>query len=311
MGFTENVLNKIRGTPAFKPAAVDTFGNWAIEAGDTISVDNDGVVETMPIFSSDMNWNGSAITTIACTGNQKREIQDKQNRNDYAMSSGLSGYTDRKTKELADSFGVELGGVRSALDVYVKNTEDYKEANAKLVASIGEDVSGLNLKVTSVETDVGELQTASAELTTRVDGAEASLVQKAEKSTVTDLSGKVSTIETAQASLGARVDGAEASISLNAQNIDGVASSVATIQADVVNLKGRIDLSGNVSVSDGQLTVLGNLVAAKSFQIGTEDFYIYGNKYTPQQITSTSGTVLVLGDCVRGAYRGIGAKNTC
>ena len=102
-------------------------------------------------------------------------------------------------------------------------------------------------------------------------------------------------LQTARAELAARVDGAEASIDLNAQNINGVASSVATIQADVVNLKGRIDLSGNVSVSDGQLTVLGNLVAAKSFQIGTEDFYIYGNKYTPQQITSTSGTVLVLG----------------
>ena len=126
------------------------------------------------------------------------------------------------------------------------------------VAKVGEDVSGLNLKVTNVETDVGELQTASAELTTRVSGA-------------------------------------EASISLNAQNINGVGKSVATIQADVVELKGRVDLSGNVSVSDGQLTVLGNLVAAKSFQIGSDSFYIAGTKYTPTQITSTSGTVLVLG----------------
>lgn len=262
MGFAENVLNKIRGTPAFKPASVGTFGNWAIEAGDIVSIDNDGVVETMPIFSSDMNWNGSAITTIACTGNQKREIQDKQDRKDYAMSSGLSGYTNRKLEELSDSFGVELGNVRSALDVYAKNTEEYKEANTGLVSSIEDNVSALNLRVTSVKEE---------------------------------FDGKVSTIETAQASLGARVDGAEASINLNAKNIDGVGKSVATIQADVVELKGRIDLSGNVSVSDGQLTTLSGLVAANGFQIGGGNFYFKGTKFEPTQITSTSGTVLVLG----------------
>ena len=254
MGFAENVLNKIRGTPAFKPVAVDTFGNWAIEAGDIISVDNDGVAETIPIFSSDMNWNGSAITTIACTGNQKREIQDKQDRKDYAMSSGLSGYADRKLEELSDSFGVELDNVRSALDVYVKETED--------------------------------LQEASAALTTRVSGAETALEMNTQS---------IEDLQEANTMLDARVDGAEASIKLNAQNINGVSSSVASVEADVVKLKGRIDLSGNVSVSDGQLTTLSGLVAANGFQIGGGNFYFKGTKFEPTQITSTSGTVLVLG----------------
>ena len=76
---------------------------------------------------------------------------------------------------------------------------------------------------------------------------------------------------------------------------DGTKKSLAQILADQISLQGRIDLSGNVSVSDGQLTVLGNLIAAKSFQGGTDSFYIAGNKYTPTQITSTSGTVIVLG----------------
>ena len=89
--------------------------------------------------------------------------------------------------------------------------------------------------------------------------------------------------------MAARVDGAEASIILNAQNIDGVSKSVAEIKATY------IDLSGNVSVSNGQLTVLGNLVATDSFNVGKDAFYIAGTKYTPTQITSTSGTILVLG----------------
>ena len=74
MGFAENVFNKVRGTPSFKPASIDSFGNWAIEAGDVITVENDGVTESIPIFSADMSWDGSAQTTMSCTGNQKRDI---------------------------------------------------------------------------------------------------------------------------------------------------------------------------------------------------------------------------------------------
>lgn len=97
--------------------------------------------------------------------------------------------------------------------------------------------------------------------------------------------------KTASSVISAAVDGAIAKIKL--ESFDG--KTLAEIAADVISLQGRIDLSGNVSVSDGQLTVLGNLVAAKSFQVGTDSFYIAGTKYTPTQITSTSGTVIVLG----------------
>ena len=41
---------------------------------------------------------------------------------------------------------------------------------------------------------------------------------------------------------------------------------------------------GNLSVK-GQATILGVLVAAKGFQIGSGDFYIHGNKYAPKEIT--------------------------
>lgn len=226
MGFAENVLNKVRGTPSFKPASVDSFGNWAIEAGDVITVENDGVTEHIPIFSSDMSWNGSAKTNMSCTGNQKREIQDKQTRKDNAMSSGLAGYTDEKLEELGDEFGVQLRGVKSALDVYVKNVEG--------------------------------LQEASAELATRVDGA-------------------------------------EARIGLNAQNINGVKSSVAEIEADVIKLQGDVNVGGNLTLTDGNIIALTEIIAAHGLTIGTDHITIYGKDYKPTEITSKTGTVRVLG----------------
>lgn len=41
---------------------------------------------------------------------------------------------------------------------------------------------------------------------------------------------------------------------------------------------------GNFTVKQ-QATILGSLVASKGFYIGSGDFYIYGNKYAPQEIT--------------------------
>ena len=255
--------------------------------------------------------------------------QEKVNASKASSASARAGGAARQAAENKNaivgiksdfkSLIAQVDDLVAGMDAYVleKVFEDYKIASARLFAALGEEddaikaelhvqassiegvetaTAELTTRVSGAETalemqskSIGDLQTAQASLGARVDGAEASLIQKAEKSTVTDLSGKVSTIETAQASLGARVDGAEASINLNAQNINGVSKSVAEIKATYINLK------GNVSVSEGQLTVLGNLVATDSFQVGKNAFYIEGKKYTPTEITSTTGTVLVLG----------------
>lgn len=318
--------------------ATDVIVDPAVEIGDVLNFGGAGKC----CFHQNTVYGKSLVSTMGA-------MEEKELDHDYKYKSSSSWGTGRalsglkaEQEELADSFGVRIEEVNSALNVYVKNTEEYKEANTELVSSIENNVSGLNLKVTNVETDVGELQTASAELTTRVsgaetalemqsqsidglqtaqaslgarvDGAEASLEQKAEKSTVTDLSGKVSTIETAQASLGARVDGAEASIDLNAQNIDGVASSVAAVKADVIKLQGDTKILGNLSVDDGGVKVSKSVTAngavtgtsvyangsgsqgiVSGRRVSCAEIAVNGKDYTPTEITSTSGTVLVLG----------------
>lgn len=264
MGFAENVLNKIRGTPAFKPASVGTFGNWAIEAGDIISVDNDGVVETMPIFSSDMNWNGSAITTIACTGNQKREIQDKQDRKDYAMSSGLSGYTNRKLNELFDFFGVELDNLQAGMSSYVKRVQKKDENGKPLFDEDGNPI--------------WEEWSASAELFTRIDDV--------------------------KAVIGAYL----------VKDSEGNYHSFAQILADVIKLQGDTEILGNLSIVDGKLKsskgivsdsgITGSSIYANGTgsqgivsgrRVSCTEIAVGGKDYKPTEITSTTGTVLVLG----------------
>lgn len=176
----------------------------------------------------------------------------------------------------------QVDGIVAGMDAYVleKVFDDYKIASARLFAALEEDDETIKSELALQASSIEGVETATADLTTRVSGAETALEMNTQS---------IGDLQEASTTLEARVDGAEASISLNAQNIDGVSKSVAEIKATYINL------SGNVSVSEGQLTVLGNLVATDSINVGKDAFYIAGTKYTPTQITSTSGAVLVLG----------------
>lgn len=88
----------------------------------------------------------------------------------------------------------------------------------------------------------------------------------------------------------------------------GNMKSLANIVADVIRLDGRIDLTGVVIIrEDGAISVNAPIsannygISCKSIRAANADFNdastinFNGSRYTPQKITSTSGTVLVLG----------------
>ncbi len=76
--------------------------------------------------------------------------------------------------------------------------------------------------------------------------------------------------------------------------------TLAAILADQIKLEGRVDLTGSLSVSGGNIhangdidaltgTIVANTIAASN------EFLIGGNQYVPTQITSTTGAVMALG----------------
>lgn len=162
----------------------------------------------------------------------------------------------------------QVTDIVAGMDAYVLNKvfEDYKVSVANVFAALRDEDETIKSQLSLQASSIAGLQTASAELTTRVSGA-------------------------------------EASIQLNAQNINGVSSSVATIQADVVDLKGRVNLTDTAYVTEGHgLGVRGSIVGngnlLVSGYIGTTangPIMLAGKNFIPTEITSTSGTVLVLG----------------
>ena len=198
------------------------------------------------------------------------EIKEKQKAT--AASAAGAGRAAKENKKaqtgIESDYKMLLAKVTdivAGMDAYVLNKvfEDYKVSVANVFAALKEEDKTISSQLSLQASSIDGLQAASAELTTRVSGA-------------------------------------EASIKLNAQNIDGVGKSVATIQADVVELKGLTEVGGSLNVYGGNIyskhdiEALTGTVVAKTIA-ASQNFLIGGVEYAPTEITSTSGTVLVLG----------------
>lgn len=198
------------------------------------------------------------------------EIKEKQKATAAsAAGAGRAAKANKKAQAGIESdyktLLAKVTDIVAGMDAYVLNKvfEDYKVSVANVFAALRDEDATISSQLSLQASSIEGLQEASADLTTRVSGA-------------------------------------EASIKLNAQNIDGVGKSVATIQADVVELKGLTEVGGSLNVYGGNIyskhdiEALTGTVVAKTIA-ASQNFLIGGVEYAPTEITSTSGTVLVLG----------------
>lgn len=242
--------------------------------GDVIRVQVGAVTLKKRIISAtwlhDQNNDRITLTLGDKLNTVPAEIKEKQKAT--AASAAGAGRAAKENKKA--QAGIErdyktllakVTDIVAGMDAYVLNKvfEDYKVSVANVFAALRDEDATISSQLSLQASSIDGLQKASAKLTTRVDGA-------------------------------------EASIKLNAQNIDGVGKSVATIQADVVKLKGLTEVGGSLNVYGGNIyskhdiEALTGTVVAKTIA-ASQNFLIGGVEYAPTEITSTSGAVLVLG----------------
>lgn len=220
----------------------------------------------------------------------------------------------------------EIGTIDASLTQTVSRVGEVETATSSLGTRMGAAEAALEQQATRMD----GMEEATTALTTRVGAAEAGLSQAATKTQVTDLSGRVTTVETATSSLGtrvgtaeisltqvakrvgdveeantalsSRVGEAEASLTLkaNQSTVNGLSQSVATLQADVVNINAKwTDVSGTLNtdrsiIANGTVRANGGL-SSTSLVLDTESLSIAQKNYTPQTITLISGSATVLG----------------
>lgn len=92
------IYNRLAAAPTFHPADVRLLpDDWALEAGDVVTVSEGDDSYNVPIYAMDLDWRGSPQVNIQSTGNQQRDPLAVLSHRQYGAGSG--GYGAMKAQE--------------------------------------------------------------------------------------------------------------------------------------------------------------------------------------------------------------------
>lgn len=205
-------------------------------------------------------------------------------------------YTPKKERKVARTLSQQsasIGAMSGSIGAISKRVDDLRIDTNKCIADIGDVRSGLYAIATAddIKGFKDAKTTLFATISDDISTVSADLVL---------ISNRTDELESASATLSARVDGAEASLTMTAEKVEDHAWAIATLDADVIRLKGLTEVDGSLNVYGGNIyskhdiEALTGTVVAKTVA-ASQNFLIGGTEFAPTQITSTSGTVRVLG----------------
>ena len=87
-GSISPVYQSLSGVAPYHPFEADTFADWALEAGDMVTVSRGGTSYTSPIHSTSLVWRGQPKMHIVSTGKEKRDSIAKSSLKKYASRGG-------------------------------------------------------------------------------------------------------------------------------------------------------------------------------------------------------------------------------
>lgn len=82
------IYERLNGMDTYHPFSANTFSDWSLEAGDTITVTRDGQSYTSPVHSSTVRWAGQQQINVESTGDKERGAVAKMSASNYAYASG-------------------------------------------------------------------------------------------------------------------------------------------------------------------------------------------------------------------------------
>lgn len=98
---------------SYTPTEVNTFLDWSYDAGDIVTVEKDGETYQLPIFTSNLTWNGAHDIQWASSGNETRELPNVQERKSYGQGAGFAGAIQK------------VDDVEYEFHTYVEQTDEY------------------------------------------------------------------------------------------------------------------------------------------------------------------------------------------
>lgn len=234
MAYTDDLLDRMKSTPSYKPSYANTFGDFSLDPGDILKIQTDSGEELLPVFSQQMTWNGSARTTLSASGNKSREVLPKQERDEYGYRQAIGGQMrgfGQKQKAMEDRLAyaeINIDEDKALIQLITGRVDEAEGriSSAEITLNGADGQIGLVGRVDEAE---GNIKSAAV----KIDGLNSSISLKAD-ATVTD-------------ALGERVSSAEV-------RIDGLNSEI-ELKADKITLDGYVTMSKfNAEIAEIKIT---------------------------------------------------------
>lgn len=105
----QGIYNRLHAIPEYHPLDAQTFADWAVEAGDVVTVSRENDSYSSPVHSSRMVWKGSPETQLTSGGNKQRDPVSTVSQKKYRRGSAAQ----RSQEIIQSTLEDEVGGVRS------------------------------------------------------------------------------------------------------------------------------------------------------------------------------------------------------
>lgn len=185
MTYTDDLLERMKSTPSYKPGYANTFGDFSLDPGDILKIQTDSGEELLPVFSQQMSWNGSARTTLSASGNKSREVLPKQERDEYSYRQAIGGQMrgfGQKQKAMEDRLSyaeIDIDEDKALIQLITGRVDEAEGriSSAEITLNGADGQIGL---VGRVETAEGDIKSAEV----KIDGLNSEIELKADKITL-------------------------------------------------------------------------------------------------------------------------------
>ena len=132
------IFSRLNSAPEYHPLEADTFADWAVEAGDMVTVTRDGTSYKSPVHEASMNWRRGQEIQLSSTGKQTRDPVSRMTQRKYKSGgSGLrnDGYIHLYVQDQYNQLQSGLELTASSAYLYSKDFYKQMESGLKLTAS--------------------------------------------------------------------------------------------------------------------------------------------------------------------------------
>lgn len=186
------VYNRLNAAPTFHPASASLFENWNVEAGDVVTVQNEGTNYSVPMYNVHIRWTGDTKVDTESTGKKKRDSLPEVEKRYYSGGVGARAFADEQQGWYV-SITDDVNSVRADLAVTASEIYGRVEDAEGNIATLTEEASTIRAEVENALNDYAEFVIEANSIRSRINTAE----------------GNITTLEQTSNSIRAWAEGAE------------------------------------------------------------------------------------------------------